>query len=352
MKKLIVIISLGLIMQNLLFSSQSPCDNDCGSEIQTLIFSGSNPVLFENNLIKCFVDVTYTIQECQDGSYNISIKDLSINHIMNGDINNLELNSLYKFIVEFALKNLTSFNGSSNAMIKVPCYEKLNSDLIQCDSKSCCDLQFNYSKELNGSTVLESVEGDCENPNPNDFITGRPILSYDDCSNLCYWQTDGNEEDELPDPREHFIGPKNGSDFIFKTGGMLANNDNQERMRLTANGNLGIGITNPTTKLGVAGDTKVLGTIYANELIIEDTEIYWPDYVFSDTYKRLSLYEIENFIIENGHLPRIPSRKEIQENGIQLKEMNLLMMEKIEELTLELIALNKELQTLKNEVEK
>jgi hypothetical protein len=57
---------------------------------------------------------------------------------------------------------------------------------------------------------------------------------------------------------------------------------------------------------------------------------------------------VEKHIITNGHLKDIPSAKTVEEKGIELGEMNKLLLQKIEELTLYVIALNKEIENLKN----
>lgn len=77
----------------------------------------------------------------------------------------------------------------------------------------------------------------------------------------------------------------------------------------------------------------------------------WPDYVFEKDYKLLPLDELEIFLIQNKHLPSVPSEQQIKEEGIDLGEMNVKMMEKIEELTLYLIEQNKELEKQGKELE-
>jgi len=62
------------------------------------------------------------------------------------------------------------------------------------------------------------------------------------------------------------------------------------------------------------------------------------------------LEEVENFILENNHLPEIPSEVEVTGNGINLGEMNAKLLQKIEELTLYLIEQNKEIEELKEKV--
>lgn len=75
----------------------------------------------------------------------------------------------------------------------------------------------------------------------------------------------------------------------------------------------------------------------------------WADYVFAADYKLAPLSEVEKFINENNHLPNIPSADELVKEGLDLGKMQSLQMEKIEELTLYLIEMKKEIDTLKSE---
>jgi hypothetical protein len=76
--------------------------------------------------------------------------------------------------------------------------------------------------------------------------------------------------------------------------------------------------------------------IYAEEFSVQANtfSIYWPDYVFSTDYKLRPLNELKKFIEVNKHLPDIPSECEVEENGVNLLEMNVALLKKIEELTL------------------
>lgn len=73
----------------------------------------------------------------------------------------------------------------------------------------------------------------------------------------------------------------------------------------------------------------------------------WPDYVFTDDYEMMSLEETESYIESNGHLPGVPSAKVVEEEGLALGEMNRILMEKVEELTLHMIELKKENDEIK-----
>lgn len=134
-----------------------------------------------------------------------------------------------------------------------------------------------------------------------------------------------------------------GGDIVFGTSpsGIQLNED-VERLRITNLGNIGVGIDNPTELF------EVNGKIRAKEVKV--TLDNWPDYVFKENYNLISPSEIEAFINENGHLPKIPSASEVVENGLELGKMNKLMMEKIEELTLYIIEQEKRIEALENKL--
>ena len=75
----------------------------------------------------------------------------------------------------------------------------------------------------------------------------------------------------------------------------------------------------------------------------------WADYVFASDYKLMPLEEVEKFSKENKHLPNVPSAEEMVKNGLDISASSKMFMEKIEELTLYIIELNKEVKALKVE---
>ena len=108
-------------------------------------------------------------------------------------------------------------------------------------------------------------------------------------------------------------------------------------------GNVGIGTTNPTEKLSVNGKIR------AKEIIVETTG--WSDCVFAKDYKLAPLSEVEQHIQQQGHLPGVPSATEVAENGVSVGNMQAVLLAKVEELTLHLIAQEKEVAALRAEVQ-
>jgi hypothetical protein len=114
-----------------------------------------------------------------------------------------------------------------------------------------------------------------------------------------------------------------------------------EKLRIRGDGNVGIGTTNPTHKLAVNG------TIRATEIIVDTG---WADYVFADDYRLAPLAEVEEHIRAKKHLPGVPSAAEVAANGVSMGEMQATLLAKVEELTLHLIAQQKEITALRAEV--
>lgn len=115
------------------------------------------------------------------------------------------------------------------------------------------------------------------------------------------------------------------------------------RMTVLPGGNVGIGTANPQAKLAVEGN------ILAKEVKIK-TDIAVPDYVFEPDYELKTLEDIERYVKTNKHLPEIPSAKQIQAEGLDLAEMNLLLLKKVEELTLHVISQQKQIDKLSEKI--
>lgn len=87
------------------------------------------------------------------------------------------------------------------------------------------------------------------------------------------------------------------------------------------------------------------GTLMAKEIKVTLTG--WPDYVFDKGYNLMPLTETEQYIEANGHLPNVPSAAEVETDGMSVGEMNKVLLQKVEELTLYVIELQKQIDELK-----
>ncbi len=194
------------------------------------------------------------------------------------------------------------------------------------------------------------------------------------------------------------FGVSSGTNHISLGKYNLANDSFLEQMRIDNSGNVGIGTTTPQTKLEVNGGISAYGSeshfssgtyvdpvpgkaydikigtngiavngysVFNNGISIGTTSLpsgysfsvngsaiatsvtvklnsAWPDYVFKKDYQLPSLQEVKAYIDQNQHLPEIPSEQQIAKEGLNLGEMNKLLMKKVEELTLYLIEKDKE----------
>lgn len=156
-------------------------------------------------------------------------------------------------------------------------------------------------------------------------VVATPIVPFT-------WNTFGN----YVNSNNRFIGTVSNFDFSIRT-------NNIQRIVVKKDGSVGIGTTNTgTSKLAVEG------RIAARELKL--TVNPFPDYVFEEGYKLLSLQELKNYIAINKHLPEIPSANEIKDNdGMDVGKMQADLLKKIEELTLYIIQQDAKIEKLQND---
>jgi hypothetical protein len=155
-------------------------------------------------------------------------------------------------------------------------------------------------------------------------------------------------------PFFNFYQPNAGADLKFMRIGMVSGdmyfdsiNDGytSPRTRIfvqNTTGNVGIGTISPTQKLSVNGAVR------AKEVIVETTG--WSDYVLSKEYQLQSLASVGQYIEDHQTLPGIPSAREIAEKGVSVGEMQAKLLAKVEELTLHLIAQQKQLDAQAREI--
>jgi hypothetical protein len=123
---------------------------------------------------------------------------------------------------------------------------------------------------------------------------------------------------------------------------VLTNNSTRDYRFTNESVAIGTNKIEPGTKLTVGGKMA------AREIKVSTDA--GADFVFNNDYELPSLKEVEKYISENKHLPEVPSAPEMITNGVELGKMNILLLQKIEELTLYMIKKDKEIEALRNEI--
>jgi len=132
------------------------------------------------------------------------------------------------------------------------------------------------------------------------------------------------------------------ADMVFQT----SLGTTTEKMRISGEGNVSIG-----TSDAKGYKLAVNGTAIATEMFVK-LHGDWPDYVFKPAYKLPKLSEVKTYIDANQHLPDMPSEADVEAKGINLGEINKLLVKKVEELTLYMIELKAENELIKERLNK
>jgi hypothetical protein len=218
--------------------------------------------------------------------------------------------------------------------------------LLQTDGKSIVDGRawFSYGNTnmggyswTNAALTTNSIEivnnnGTVNHSSPtlafHRYGSGGPQfrLSADD-SNILYLESSGENSARSPSP--YGGGPNNYFSKLYVDGGLVTS------------GNVGIGTSSLAERLNVDGKIR------AREIKVEATN--WPDYVFAEGYKTETLEGLASYIKKHKHLPEMPSAADAEKDGIELGEMNKLLLKKVEELTLHLIDLSKKVDLIQKE---
>ncbi len=234
------------------------------------------------------------------------------------------------------------------------------------------------STVISGGTLLDPVLGErtfqfLDFPSSNMYELPRAWFSISDRSaksRLVYFadqggasefvtlDKDGNENikiGELPNSSVFVHIPKSNSRLVVGGWGdyltqhmFVVRGSSMIEGNILTDSNIGIG-TNSFTDGSDSYRLSVDGAVRAHRVKVYTT---WADYVFEKQYKLPTLEEVEQHIKDKGHLKDIPSAAEVEANGIELGEMNKLLLQKIEELTLYTIELNKEVKALKAQINK
>jgi hypothetical protein len=155
------------------------------------------------------------------------------------------------------------------------------------------------------------------------------------------WNTYGNHVNS----NNRWIGTIENFDFNVRTNSVL-------RMSVKNNGQIFFGTKHiQATHIHANSGFQFDGKLACKELVVVDPT-KWADFVFDTNYKLLPLAEVERFYSTNKHLPSVPSEQEVKTNGINTAEMDAILLQKIEELTLYIVQKQKEIDALKKEIKK
>jgi len=278
-----------------------------------------------------------------------------------------------KLVVTFTLFALFAFSYSqtSPSSQQVGSYDwKIQSGSGTMANPSIITLD-GTSDNTGGSLILESGTGYAGSGNISLFSNGQVFFSANGGSHYLSLNTSNSTYQSISTNSSYikFLKPITVSDDLTTTGDLTVSgnisgtqnvdfpkfidSDNSSYFvdpsssstSMILNGAVGIGTTTIPTGYKLA----VNGKFVATEVLVE---LYndWPDYVFSDDYNIMPIGDLENYIKKHNHLPNIPSAKEIEADGQNLGEMQILLLQKVEELTLYIIDLENRNQALEERI--
>ncbi len=177
----------------------------------------------------------------------------------------------------------------------------------------------------------------------DDQTSAFNVVNSDGTSSL-FVQDDGNVGIGEVNPASRFVVSGAGNDDQTSAFDVV-NSDGTSLLFVRDDGKIIIGEESITSGDHTDFILSVDGKIVTEEIVITLDD--WSDFVFNDSYNLMPLNQLENSIKKNKHLPGIPSSEEVIKNGIELGEMQAKLLQKIEELTLYIIQLQKEINLQK-----
>lgn len=294
------------------------------------------------------VSTTYTQLS---GDVNISGNVRNFSMVEDGDITNLDI---------LQGTNDLRFEGSPTSGTSMKITEE---GLIGMGIDNPLSKLVIVGEDNDGSVAILNLRNDGHSMlldgNEIDATAGTLYLQNNSAHNIEALNQGGNLGLNITAPQErlHLYGNLRIDDGAFMSHGALEfkpdvdasgddeivfyNNIEEETMRIHTDGNVGIGVVAPTQKL------EVDGTIKATSFVTSTAS--FPDYVFSSSYKKLSLNNLDQYIQANKHLPNMPAEAEVVANGLDVADVVIKSVENIETIYLHLIEMNQKLDQLQQE---
>lgn len=176
---------------------------------------------------------------------------------------------------------------------------------------------------------------------PVEIKTSAPGIRLEDTSACCTadadWEINANSgADNL------IIRDRDASTTPFTITGAAPTNS----LFIASSGSVGIGTSTPSSKFHVSGgDIRVS----SGSFIDDGTTLNVPDYVFEPHYELMPLDELRSFISREKHLPNVPSRDDVKKDGLNLSQVQMRLLEKLEELTLYTLKQDEQVKALQGE---
>lgn len=332
--------------------SNSKSDND-------LLKIGENRYQIFYESYKCCLKATP--ENCVYGLNLLKVVAIG-NGSKNQDVNISLMKDILKYLIQNSKRYLNLQVNSPNYLLQISfpsCLpDKLNSS-INCVN-NCSKLEFEVrSNGVSGSVNKLKIisSSDCGNsPSPScinlssviDSINVNEQFTFNfeepNCNENCYWTLNGNSINNSFGENNWF-GSNDYKNIIFKT-------NNVERMKLYRDGKIAIGLDGTeSVKVPEGYLVGIKGKLIAEEIMVQNYSS-WPDFVFGKNYKLMDLDALEDYVKKNKSLPGIPNEQEVKANGgVELGQLNKLLLQKLEENTLYLIKLNKQNEELRKELE-
>ena len=237
----------------------------------------------------------------------------------------------------------TKFSSSSEKLTDV--------EFLTTDASFSDNLAVNGKITLGGNASLADytgiILGNAEGDNFGNF-NGTSYTTEPTDGTLMFDLNWGQHQACYSTVSNYFTTPNSGDDSDIGGLSIWSPNGSNEWEHMLTTYNMQYLDAN-INSLKSSNDIEVNGTAKVKELHIDPTAT-WSDFVFEKDYQLPTLTEVESFIKDNGHLPAVPSAKTVATEGYNQTEVNAVLLQKIEELTLYMIEMKKENDQLKAKV--
>lgn len=202
-----------------------------------------------------------------------------------------------------------------------------------------------------GGISFWGTNGALDNNDPTFNINSNYILS--NTKILTNIKTkDGNSINLIvgtssPDEKDGWIG-------TYSNHGLHVGANNSSALYLGTDNNIYMGLADSEVDK-IRKELKDRYRLFVSKGILSEDytlapKASWADFVFYKNYDLPTISEVEDFISENNHLPNVPSAKQIAEEGYSQHDMNKILLQKIEELTLYTIQQQKTMEQQQKEI--